>query len=218
MPARLQFLLLALLCGSLGTIGKAQAQARSWLPPQVARAAVEQLTERMGLLDGLFGGGEPDLERLRAGSRMLIGSMAESVEGWGADGVVERAPELAGLGLGVAPNPYLDAMARYHVCNLVLMLQLDNPAYQDDANRRITSTLGLSAVAIVAIYLRQPFIESGGDNAAIEAHLTGPSFAQVFQAVQAGGKALEQAETECQPVVVALLEQPLALLAQEPAP
>lgn len=218
MPARLQFLLLALLCGSLATIAKSQTPARSWLPPQVEQAAAEQLAERMVLLGGLIGSGEPDLERIQAASRTLIGSMAELIEGWGVDRVVKRAPELAGLGLGVASNPYLDALARYHVCNMVLMLQLDNPAYQDDTDRRIASTFGLSAVTIVSIYLRQPFIESGGNNAAIEAHLTGPSFTQVFQAVQAGGQALEQAETECQPVVVALLEKPLALMTQESAP
>ena len=72
--------------------------------------------------------------------------MVDVVDGWGVDGVLERAPELPGLEIAAAEDPFLDAMARYQVCNLLLALQLEDPAYREDMNIRITSVFGLSAV------------------------------------------------------------------------
>ena len=189
---------------------------RAWLPEAVAGALAGQLGERMGLLEDIFGGVEPDPARLSKVARNLVESMADVVEGWGAAGVIKRAPDLRELGIGPHGNRHLDAMGRYQMCNAVLMLQLQNPAYQQDTNARVSAVFGLSAVTMAVLYLREPFMAGGGDPADIEAYLAGPTFEPLVQAMQSDDGTPERAEAACEPVVIELLREPISQLGPPP--
>lgn len=180
----------------------------AWLPPPVAEGLAAQLAERMRTL----GEGEPDEERLTAGAQGVVGSLAEQLEAWGLDGVHERAPSLPGFTVPPAGNRHLEAMARYHVCIMVLYLQLEDPAFADDANARVTSVFGLTALTMAVVRLREPFVADGGDDTAIEAYLAGPALEPILAALQTDPAARSAAEESCRPVVVQLLEEPLSQL------
>jgi hypothetical protein len=198
-----------LVCGAqLPCGGALRSQELAWLPPQVAEGAALQLAERMRLL----GEAEPDEARLLEAARRVVGSMVEVLHAWGVDGVLERAPDPPGLEIAAAGDALLDAMARYQICNLLLALQLEDPAYREDMNARITSVFGLSAVTLAVVRLREPFHAGGGDDAAIEAHLAGPALEPLFAAIQQEPQTRARAEEGCEPVVFALLEEPLSQL------
>jgi hypothetical protein len=200
-----------LLCAVLLGGGEAlPAQERTWLPAPVAEGAAQQLADRMRVLGG--GGAAADEKRLLSSARKLIGAMAAVVTEWGAEGVLARAPLQSDLGIASAGDPYLDAMALYQVCNLLLVVQFQDPAFQQNANARVTSVFGLSAVSLALLSLREPFLAAGGDEAAIEAHLAGPTLVPVLTAIQKEPGARAAAEAQCQPLIVALLEKPLAQL------
>lgn len=199
---------LALLLSLPAAGGAAAAQQASWLPPRVAEGAAQQLAERMRLLSA----GESDGERVLAGARELVDAIAGVITEWGVDGVLARAPEQTAFEIPSAGDRYLDAMARYQVCNLLLFVQLQDPAFQDDANAKVTSVFGLSAVTLALLSLREPFLADGGDETAIEAHLTGPALEPALAAVQGDPEARASVEERCGKVVVELIEEPLARL------
>lgn len=184
------------------------AAQEAWLPPPVAEGMTRQLAERMRTL----GEGEPDEERLMAGAREVVGSIAQVLETWGLDGVHERAPSFPTFTIPPAGNRHLDAMARYHVCIMVLYLQFEDPALQSDVNARVTSVFGLTALTMAIVRLREPFVAGGGDDTAIEAYLAGPALEPILAALQTDPEARSAAETSCRPVVVSLLEEPLSRL------
>jgi hypothetical protein len=187
-------------------LGLPMAAQPSWLPPRVADGMATQLAGRMRELVP----GEPDDARLLAGARQVVAAMAKELDRWGVEGVVERAPSFAGVPLPAADNRYLDAMARYQLCNAVLFVQSEDPAFRDDRNTRTTSVFGLSAVTMAIVRLREPFVAADGDPGAIEAHLTSPAFESVVAALQTEPKIRSAVEAGCQPVTVALLENPLS--------
>lgn len=187
-------------------------QRPAWLPAEVAEGAAQQLAERMRLLPALFDGQEPDPERLVAGARQMIAAMTDVITAWGTDGTLQRSPDLTALEIESAGDAYLDAMAHYQVCNILLYLQLQDPAYSEDLNARLTSVLGLSGVTLTVVSLREPFVAAGGDPAVIETHLSGPTLEPALEALQTDDGVRSQAEAECQPVVLALLEEPLKAL------
>ncbi|MGD8816478.1 MAG: hypothetical protein PVJ51_04780 [Acidobacteriota bacterium] len=195
--------------------GNSAAQDATWLPPEIAEGAAQQLADRMRLLPELLGGESPDDERVLVGTRQMIGAIADVLESWGSGGVLERAPELAALNVPSTGDQYLDAMAHYQVCNLLLYLQLEDPAYNEDLDTRITSVFGLSAITLAVLSLREPFLAAGGTPAAVEAHLSGPTLEPALQSLQSDADARAAAEADCQPVVVALLEEPLSGLGRE---
>lgn len=196
--------------------GSSAAQNATWLPPEIAEGAAQQLAERMRLLPELLGGEHPDDERVLVGARQMIGAIAEVLGSWGSDGVLERAPELAALDVPSTGDRYLDAMARYQVCNFLLYLQLEDPAYNSDLDTRIASVFGLSSVTLTVLSLREPFLAAGGTPAAVEAHLSGPTLEPALQSLRSDADARAAAEADCQPVVAALLEEPLSRLRREP--
>ena len=77
----------------------------------------------------------------------------------------------------------LDAMAHYQICNLVLMVQLQDPHFAEDEDAKMTSVTGLTAFTLAVLYLRHPFLEAGGSDREIEAFLTGASMGGHITAV-----------------------------------
>lgn len=198
----------AIVSGLLAPAARAD-EAGEWLPAAVAEGAVEQLAGRLG--EAGFGVERPAARTEAA--QVVVAGLRETLETWGADGTLARAPEFPELPVPRAEDRRLDAMARWHVCNLVLFLQLADPALADDHNARLTGALGLSGVTLAVLRLRQPFLASGGDGRAIEALLAGPGMEPVLERLQSDAAARGHAEIQCRAPVVELLERPLANLA-----
>lgn len=196
-------------CAALVPGAVAAPHQASWLPPELADAVVQQLAERIALVPEMFDGREPSAEQRLAVARRMIGEMAGVITGWGVEETLARAPEITAVKIGPAGNPYLDAMARYQVCNMLLYLQLRDPAYNEDVNIRVTSVFGLSAVTLAVLSLREPLVAGGGDPATIEAHLSGPMLEPALQALQTDAARRARVEAECRPTIIALLEKPL---------
>jgi hypothetical protein len=97
-------------------------------------------------------------------------------------------------------------MARYQICNMVLMLQLQDPARAADQDAKLTSVTGLTAFTLAVIYLRLPFLQSGGDEAEIESFLTSASMAKVLEKIEKDAALREHAGSQCTPPLTALME------------
>jgi hypothetical protein len=193
-------LTLALFAPSAGAV------QQPWLPPEVAEGAAQQLAARLKQA-GLAG--DADDARLLSGARKMVAAMRADLEQRGESGLAALAPAFTGFELPAAGQRELDLMGRYNVCNLVLLRQLEDPAFSDDANARMTSTVGLTAVTLVIVYLREPFVAGGGDPGAIERHLTDPRLEPIATRIQTEAELLAAVEKSCQPVVTALLAGPL---------
>jgi len=178
----------------------------SWLPPEIAEGVAQQLAGRLKEA-GLAG--KADDAHLLAGARKMVAAMRADLERRGEDGIAELAPSFSGFELPRAGQRELDLMSRYNVCNLVLLRQWEDPAFRDDLNARMTSTLGLTAVTLVIVYLRDPFVAGGGDPGAIEKHLTDPRLEPIATRIQTEAELLAAVEKRCQPVVTALISGPL---------
>jgi len=190
-------------------VGAAAPTWAEWLPPYVEEGAAQQLADRFAMI-----GEVTDREALVEGTRGILQAMRTTIERWGADGTVERAPTFERFTVRTSGNRYLDAMGSYSVCNLLLLRQLESADFADDRNARMTSVLGLSSLTLAILRLREPFVEAGGTHPQIEAYLTGADLEPVFEAIQTDPEILAHAEERCQPVVVESLEEPLRHMAE----
>ncbi len=179
-----------------------------WLPARVEQGAVEQLAARLAQAEL----GPDDAAGRRRGAQAVVDGLRTTLEGWGTAGVLERAPTFPGLGVPAADERHLDAMVRYQICTVVLVLQLRDPEMAADLNLRLTGVLGLTAMTLAEVYLRRPFVAAGGDPDAIEATLTDPGLQPVLDRLQSDAEARRVTEARCQPVVVDLLTEPIERL------
>lgn len=169
------------------------AEAGDWLPPQVEAGLEEQLAAR------LAAEGE-------AAAPAAVAGVKTTLEAWGEDGTLERAPRHDELGVPGSENPWLDGIARLHTCNVVLYLRLEDPAFADAEPSRRTSALGLTAVTMAILRLRRPFVAAGHSDAETEALLTGAQMDGVLRALQEERASYTAAWTRCRPLVDALLD------------
>ena len=198
------FALLLLLVPAVSTPVRA-AGSPTWLPAAVEESAAEQLAGRFGVLRR----GAAKEKENREEAVLFTRALRDVVEGWGVDGVLERAPDFPGLTLPPLRDRYLDAMQRYTVCNLLLFRQTEHADFAEDFNARFTGTVGLSGLTFAMVRLREPFVAAGGSNEQIERAMTRAELEPVFDRLQSDEAARNAAEAACQPVVVELLEQPL---------
>jgi hypothetical protein len=205
-----RFVTALLLAGLGAAVGIAEVE--SWLPPPVAEGVAQQLDGRLRRI----GDGAAPANALEL-SRQAVDALRAELEDWGVDGIVERAPDLTRLGVPRAESPLLDAMARYQVCNMALMLTFEEPANGDDAELRRRASVGLTAVTMAILRLREPFHAAGGDDAAIESFLTRAEMEPVLQKLQADAEIRRQTERSCDPIVTPLIAEPLRRLGA-PAP
>jgi len=182
-----------------------RAAEPSWLPPQVESGAAEQLAGRLNEL----GRGKADTGETLAEARKLVRSMRDVVDSWGVARTLANAPKFDQLQLPPAAESYLDAMQRYQICNVLLFRQTVHPDFADDFNARFTGTLGLTAVTLAVVRLREPFLAAGGSPEQIEAQLTSSDLEKVSQRIQTDEASRSHAEQQCQPLLLQLLEVPL---------
>lgn len=195
------------------SVGAAAPAAAQWLPPYVAEGMAQQLAGRFGSL-----GEVTDPEGLVESARDLVTAMRGTIEAWGVEGTLDRAPRFERFTVPSSGNRYLDAMGGYSVCSLLLLRQLESPAFAENKNARFTSVLGLSSLTLAMIRLREPFVAAGGTDPEMEAYLAGADLEPVFAAIQEDEELLADAEAHCTPVVVASLEAALRLLSGDDDP
>ena len=109
---------------------------------------------------------------MTASARRLVEVLRDELGALGAEGVLELTPEFPRIALPSAGQRYLDAMARFQLCSLDLMLQLPDPTHRDDPIVRRDATLGLMAITLAVVRLRRPLLALDGSDAGIEAFLT----------------------------------------------
>jgi len=184
----------------LGAGAAFAGETGDWLPPRVEKGAVQQLESRLEAM-----GWDGDAERRLEGAREVVGALRETLEDWSLEGVLRRAPSFEDLGLPKVEAPLLDAMARYHTCNLLLAVELQDPELAGDPDVKMSSVLGLSAFTLAVVYLRDPFLAEGGSEEQIASLLGGEPMEPVLSRLQADEAARRRAEHECQPAAEALL-------------
>lgn len=178
------------------------AAQQSWLPPEAEDGAARQLATRVAEI----GVGRTDETRLAA-AHQLVDRVRDRLESWGEE-TADQAPRFAELDLPESGRQRLDAMARFQVCNMVLMIQLQDPDFAGDEDAKISSVTGLTAFTLAVMYLRHPFVEAGGNDGEIEAFLTSESMESVLEAIQTEPAARAHAEQQCTPPLKALVESP----------
>jgi hypothetical protein len=97
---------------------------------------------------------------------------------------------------------HLDAMARYQVCNMALALQLADP--RADADRR-GAAIGLTAVTMAVLYLRQPYVSRGNDPDGIRTFMVSERMEQAVAELLKGDAAVRaHVESKCEPLLASL--------------
>jgi hypothetical protein len=180
----------------------------SWLPTPVEEGAAQQLADRLLAL----GDTSSDAEQVLGGAREMLRRMRDAVDAWGAEGARRRAPEFAGLSLPGAARPSLFAMGAWSVCNLDLYLAYDEATRTGDAGAALAPALGLTAVTLVILRLREPFLGEGGAQPEIEAHLTSPEFEALLASIQSTPPLRAAVREGCAPALGELLAGPLDYL------
>jgi hypothetical protein len=196
----------SVLVGLAGPAAGAQEapQAEEWLPPRVQRGAVEQLATRFMEANV----GPQDAGIREDGARQVIERLRTRLESWGEAGVVEHAPDFGDIGLPTTGQPLVDAMARYHACNMLALTQHLDRESQTQVNPRMTAALGLSAYSLAVVYLRTPFLVAGGSPATIEALLAGEEMATALKRFQDEPETMTVLSEKCGPLLAELLESP----------
>ncbi|KAB2959991.1 MAG: hypothetical protein F9K16_12020 [Thermoanaerobaculia bacterium] len=192
----------------------APAAAAGWLPAGAEEATARQLAGRL-VEAGLAPGETPEV---LSASREMVAHMIATIERWKVAGTRERAPEFPGLELPPAGEPHLDAMARYQVCTMALMIQHGDSAFDDDLNARLTASLGLTALTLAVVRLREPFVRQGGTDAQIEAALTSAAHEKILTGIQEDPAVRAHVEKQCTPVTVALLSDAIGRMADDGSP
>ncbi len=192
-------LFLIILTASAG----AHAQS-SWLPTNVAESAAQQLGARLKTLP-IEGAATSTYEQRVENARAIVGTLRDVIEGWGGDGILGRTPELSHLTMPESKNQWLDAMADYQLCNLVLFFQLAPEGEAEDVNLQLTGVIGLTAITMTILYLRESFVNSGGSLEQIKAFLTSEHMERIGAQVQQNTALFEKTSEDCSPVVIELV-------------
>jgi hypothetical protein len=179
-----------------------------WLPPAFEERATQQLADRLSTLPM---GDQPPLSpatRLER-AREAVATFRTTLDEWGLEGTLSRAPTLADLGLPTSSDRLLDAMGRYQFCSLVLALQAAPSGQAENFNLQFTAVMGLTAGTMAVLYLRAPFAAAGGTDQELEAYMTSAGMEAVAARVQEDEALLDRARAGCTPIVVELVTKVL---------
>lgn len=213
-PKRVARSLATLLVASWGaTAIPLGAQEPAWLPAPAEQGAAQQLADRLRA----FGDASSDDAALRDGALDMIRAMRDGIDAWGAAGAVTRAPVFQELQVPGAASPPLDAMGRWSICLLDLMLRYEGALQSGDGGAGLEPALGLSAVTLVVLRLREPFVAAGGRQPEIESHLTSAGFEALLAAIQTDPRLRAEARAGCDPLLRELLAAPIAYLREQGA-
>jgi hypothetical protein len=178
------------------------AAQEPWLPSQIEQGLADQLAERLTAVDP---GKTPDQAAIRQAAVRAVQAAARQLGAWTDRVAVEKAPVFPQINWVKATERHLDAMGRFQVCNLTLFPQFESGS---DPGSRRAGALGLTAITMAIVRLRQPFLAAGGNHDAIEAFLTSAAMAAVLEDVQKQAALQAHVKTQCAPVLRELLGTP----------
>jgi len=165
-----------------------------WLPEPVEQGLTRQLAERLNPLE---------VKSPADAAAAAVASVKQVLDAWGEEGVRAHAPSFTGFAVPAGANPILGTMARYHVCNMALFVELAGTEPSTDLARRRRASVGLTAVTMAVFRLRQPLVAGGGSSADMEALLAGPEMEPILDRLQAEPELLAATLRSCD----ALLEE-----------
>lgn len=174
----------------------------TWLPPEVEQGLVKQLAERMAKSNPVTA---EDPARASSAASRIVQNLAKDLGLWTDAVALGWAPTFPLLKLPTANQQHLDAMNRYQVCNLVYFMQFES---SKDAEILRRSSLGLTAMTMAVLRLRQPFVKAGGTDERIEAFLTSPPMDKVMDQIQLSSELTAHVERQCQGVLWELILKP----------
>lgn len=189
--------LLPLLLPLLLLAGPALA-ATDWFPPEFEQGATRQLAER--LVDVGVAEGRSEAERLDW-SREFVGHVVGRIDGWGADGVLARTPDLPEVGLPPTEEPILAAIAAYGACSLPL-----HPELVDTREEKVFVAMGEISVVIVSAFLRHRYLAAGGSDEEMAAYLASEAMNQLSYDIQVEEAKRDYVVARCGPMFEAIFE------------
>lgn len=184
---------LALLLLLSGTPVSAQVE---WLPPQYEEGAARALVERLEEIGVEMSLGEE--ERLE-GARAMIRDLGVRIDGWGLEGTLDLAPELAGVDIPPIENRIVAAIAAYGVCALPL-----HPELVETNDEKLAVALGEISVVVVSAFLRQRFLDAGGTDQQLAEQLNTETMNQLSYDIQVSEEQRNYVAAECGPTFTAL--------------
>lgn len=175
--------------------------AQDWLPPAVVDGLSQQLYDRLAAIEEA-----PDDDPAEALGRVRDGvlRLRAAVDDWGDEGVFARAPSFGRLDVPRSGQRHLDAMARYQLCNAMLIRQL---LEEEDAERQRVAMIGVTGLTVAIMFLRDPFITQGGSHAQIESFLTSEAMEREFTRIQQSRALRDHVDEACAPTVATLIER-----------
>ncbi len=181
----------------LAVLAAAPAAAQvEWMTEEMEQAAAGGLVIRMAEV----GVGIPGtLEEQANQSLALIRDITGRIDDWGIDGVIERAPTIPEVELPEFSNPLISTMASYGLCGL--MLEPESATARDE---RVASVLGEYFVMLVSAYLRDWLVDTGGDDAELQAELGSEEMNRISREVRLDEEKLGAVRRECGPMFLAL--------------
>jgi len=184
-----------LLLASSVIVPPAVAQS-AWLPKELEDLAATRLVDRMTELDVLP---SPERDQNVAGAHRLVRDLAGRIEGWGLDGVLQRAPALSEVPFPDAGNPIVKGLMRYGVCSLPL-----HPELVETREEKLAIAVLEAWVGVVSMFLRDRFLKGGGTDKDLALALNSEKINQVSYDIQVDEKRRNYVMTECEPMFEAL--------------
>jgi hypothetical protein len=165
----------AFLLATLLLVTPALAQV-PWLPPELESSAAAALVARLGEA-GIAPPGS-DEERMQ-GALKVLRDLTATIDRWGLEGVVQRAPEFPQIDHPEFADPIVATVAGYGFCSLPL-----HPELVTTRDEKLTVVLGEYAVMMVSAFLRHRFLADGGTDEDLRALLATDEMNQLSYDIQ----------------------------------
>lgn len=125
----------------------------------------------------------------------------QRLDGWGVEGVIERAPSLPALDFPPIDESIVAAIASWGGCALPLSEELTT-----SAEERWTVVLYRTSIALVSGYLRYGYLAEGGTDAELKAYLASDAMNALSAPVGRDPALRADINARCGPSLMALLE------------
>lgn len=179
-------------------LASATLAATDWFPQQFEEGATRQLADR--LVEVGVAEGKTEGERLEW-SQGFVGHVVERVDGWGLEGVLERAPTLAEVDFPPTDDRILAAIAAYGACSLPL-----HPELVETREEKVFVAMGEISVVIVSAFLRHESLAAGRSDEEMAAYLASEAMNQLSYDIQVEEEPRNYVMAQCGPMFEAILE------------
>ena len=188
--------------GLLACAASSASEPREWLPAAVERGVVQQLLERTATNQDA----QPSNEAQRVAAAIsAVRRLADALEQGGEVWIEGLAPDLSALGVVSASEPRLDTMLALQACWSYQYLRYEMANSQSVESMRVDAGRKSAGLLMAQIFLRQPYVQNGGDASSIEQALSGPLLEPLLHSLQGDANTRARVEQACAPVTKALV-------------